>query len=371
LHLSYFDEEMRMLYVALTRARKKLYVSSQLKDFDKALSDARLIATVPHYYTFVRKASYIHWILTALATESELEPKYCIINKTQADVLLESENVIKTKIRTKSEADTLSNEDKEKLLNATRSKLSYVYPFLSSLKLPSKLSVSRLYPEILDEETYFGVKDVFEKETVTAESDNASLLKAPAFTLNSKQASGAERGTATHVFMQFCDFNKLEANGIESEIDRLTEKRFILKEHAEMIDRSAIEKFLKSDCFRTIKNASEINREYRFNIKLRASEFTATPELKAELMDDFVFVQGIIDCYIRDKSGDIILIDYKTDAVPKSVIGNKDAENDFFTERHGEQLRYYRTALKLLTGKEVKRTFIYSFALCREIEINN
>ena len=166
-------------------------------------------------------------------------------------------------------------------------------------------------------------------------------------------------------------YDQLEANGIESEIDRLTEKRFILKEHAEMIDRSAIEKFLKSDCFRTIKNASEINREYRFNIKLRASEFTATPELKAELMDDFVFVQGIIDCYIRDKSGDIILIDYKTDAVPKSVIGNKDAENDFFTERHGEQLRYYRTALKLLTGKEVKRTFIYSFALCREIEINN
>ena len=199
-------------------------------------------------------------------------------------------------------------------------------------------------------------------------SKRASTLSVPSFMLDEKTVTAAEKGTATHVFMQFCSFENLKGD-IEKEIDRLVKKRFILPSHASIINRNAVKKFAESDIFKEINASTDVQREYRFNIKLPASEFTANEELKKMLADEHVFVQGIIDCYFRDQNGDIILLDYKTDYVPSDIRGNEELENRFFTERHSRQLKYYKEALKLLTGKNVKRTVIYSFSLAKTIEI--
>ena len=111
--------------------------------------------------------------------------------------------------------------------------------------------------------------------------------------------------------------------------------------------------------------SKQLQREYRFNIKMPASDFTADEQLKNELENEYIFVQGVIDCYFTDENGDLILLDYKTDSVPSELRGNKTAEDDFFIERYSSQLFYYRTALNKLCGKAVSKTVIYSFALGR------
>ena len=119
-----------------------------------------------------------------------------------------------------------------------------------------------------------------------------------------------------------------------------------------------------------MKKAVTLSREYRFNIKLPASDFTKNPDLKKQLKYDFVFVQGVIDCYFRDTDGKLYLLDYKTDRVPWEIRGNAEKEAAFFTERHSTQLSYYKKALERLTGETVYKTYIYSFSLGKVITLS-
>ena len=137
---------------------------------------------------------------------------------------------------------------------------------------------------------------------------------------------------------------------------------------ASLINKAAIKSFLCSDLYKEMQSSKEMNREYRFNIKFPASDFTN--ENKEAYKGEFIFVQGVIDCYFYDQNGDITLVDYKTDFVPAEILGDTTAEDKFFTERHKKQLKYYRLALMHLTGKEVKRTVIYSFSLGRCVEMH-
>lgn len=368
LKIKSLDEDMRLLYVALTRAQTRLYVSAQLPSLEVALNDSALNAIVPQYYSFVRKASYVYWILTALKTKSDLSPAYRFVNRTEEEVNAES-LIYRNKKRVRKDNSTaLIEKDANALCEEIKKKLSFNYPDKNSIIIPSKLAVSKLTPDTLDDEVYFG-NEIKSDDKKEQKDENAPKLREPDFMLGIKEASGADRGTATHVFMQFCSFDNLVKNGVDAEIDRLTEKRFILEEHKKLIDRNAINEFLKSDIFKIISEAAEINREYRFNIKLPASEFTRIPELKNRLANNTVFVQGIIDCYLRDKNGDIILIDYKTDRIPKENMGSRALQDSYLIEHYAPQLQHYRTALKMLTGMDVKKTYIYSFTLARAIEI--
>ena len=129
--------------------------------------------------------------------------------------------------------------------------------------------------------------------------------------------------------------------------------------------------FLDSQIYKDMMSAKELNREYRFNIKLPARDFTKSEALKEKLGNEYIFVQGVIDCYFYDENGEITLLDYKTDTVPKSILGNTEKENRFFVSKHSEQLSYYKKALEILTGRKVTKALIYSFDLARCIEISD
>ena len=363
--LSQVDEEMRVLYVALTRAKTALYVCASVDDFKKTDLLCRYSASVTDPMVFIEQNSYLKWILTALRSKTELAPRFDINVISERDI---DENAVKDiKIIADDTQDDKYNKDE--LYGILKERFDFKYPHIHSARLPSKLSVSRLYPEILDENdgvaTIGELSDVLEGRTA-----NAPKLTYPKFISNSDTSpSPAERGTATHVFMQFCDFSELETNGVDKEIERLCKEQFILPSHAEIIERNAVKRFLSSDIYREMRSSTACEREYRFNIKLPAADFTANPELKAELSDDFIFVQGVIDCYFTDKNGETVLLDYKTDKVPSYVIGSEEKENEFFINAHSRQLGYYRAALERLTGRKVARTLVYSFALGRCIEI--
>ena len=407
--LSETEEEMRLLYVALSRAKKALYISGTVKDLYTLETACLHSASTPHPMLFASQKSYLKWILTALKCKTDLAPDYERYVKTATEIYGESKyRILPDQVLKKAVTPT---EGDDRAYDVLKTRFDYIYPYEKTAFIPSKLSVSKLYPDILDsletEAVSFGDGEEFflpdletlinednilsssefsekadfsdlDSETLDAAStqniesdtpDNSSKMKTPSFLLDAQEVTAAEKGIATHVFMQFCDFENTEKNGIDAEITRLTEKRFLHPAHAEMIDKKTVKAFFDSDIYVKIKNAVSLQREYRFNIKLPAADFTTNPSLKEQIKDDHVFVQGVIDCYFKDRDGSIFLLDYKTDRVPREIRGNKEKENNFFINRHSRQLEYYKKALEKLTGKKVSGTVIYSFALGRTVDI--
>ena len=260
------------------------------------------------------------------------------------------------------EADTVQTDRKidtvkgrgEVSLDELKRRLDFQYPNETLVSLPAKLSVSRLHPSILDEAA----------ETLVR-SEQADFDKVPLFMQDKVAANGAERGTATHLFMQFCDFEAVKRHGIEAEITRLCEKSFITEKIASLIDRYYLRAFFQSKLFGRITAANKVLREERFNVRMPAVNFTAQEEKKEAFQNEFILVQGVVDCLLFEEDGSMVLIDYKTDRTPKD---RAEAEA-MLRERYTDQLTYYRMALEILYGKPVKEALLYSFSLSDTVMI--
>ena len=383
--LALIEEEMRILYVAMTRARENLYICSSVNDMDKLKASTALLSKIKHPYTFIRQNSLLSWIYTALNQPTDITVNITELSYDQKDIL----EAAKTSYVIN---DPMPDEKPMTIDEAELRKiLSFSYPYLTSTYIPSKLSVSRLHPDVLDEEKYLGAIDAktengtFAIDEMAEDNENSAsgdektkdknkskpTLAVPSFMLENsdKTATGAEKGTATHIFMQFCDYGALTENTLEDEISRLVDKHFMLKAQADLINRYTLKRFISSDIFKEIRASSSIEKEFRFNIKLPASEFTGKTIYKEALKDELIFVQGVIDCYFRDENGDITLVDYKTDLIPEDKRTDTASEDAYLKNKYETQLEYYKRALELLTGQRVKRTVIYSFSLGRCIEI--
>ena len=236
-------------------------------------------------------------------------------------------------------------------------RLSFEYPYSILSSLPTKLAVSKLYPGVLDElETDIDISV-------------PTIYTKPRFLLPEKEkATSAEKGTATHVFMQFCDFDNVVNNGVISELDRLCENGFMDKRNGELVDLEKVETFFKSNIYSALKKAKQVWREQRFNIKLPASHFTNDLRLKEKLKDESVLVQGVIDLLFVDENDRVILADYKTDSFSNEQIKSGEAER-ILKARHTVQLSYYAEACKRVFGRAVEKIYVYSFALGKEVEI--
>ena len=217
------------------------------------------------------------------------------------------------------------------------------------------MSVSRLFPEVLD---YDYVDLVKSEEKFT---DIPSFLSEDV----SIKITGAMRGTATHTFMQFCDFENAEKNGVEIELARLCDKKFIDPSLANLVYIDKLKKFFTSELYREIKSARNIWREKRFSLMLPASEFTGREELRDSLLNAKILVQGVFDCLIEREDKTLKLIDYKTDYVS----GNIEEDEKMLRERYFTQLSYYKKACELMMGRPVSEAAVYSFGLGREVRI--
>jgi len=124
-------------------------------------------------------------------------------------------------------------------------------------------------------------------------------------------------------------------------------------------------RFFESPLFGEICASAGVWREHRFNVKLPAARFTGDAHLRAELADETILVQGVIDCFFENPDGTLTLIDYKTDFIPPHL---SEAEaRAMLVSRHGLQLAYYKEALRRIAAREVSRVGIWSFGMNREI----
>jgi len=340
------EEEMRVLYVALTRAREKLYVTaSTSKTAEKLEASAKARAEFCDRYALLHCNSYLDWILLPFFDPNADTScaKLLFVTPSERKANEESEEERNIEIIEECEADP-------ELLQKLKESFAFRYPYRDLQRIPAKISVSRLSPSALDEND--DAVDLFsEKKT-----------QIPDFFLSDRPSSvsPAERGTATHLFLQFCDFEYAERNGASAELDRLVAKKFLPENLAKILYLEELEAFLASDLFEEIKQASKIIREQRFNLLLSPKNFTKDPEFFKQLGEEKLAVQGVIDLILIDKDGEVSLFDYKTDRLSGAERANPTLAQKILQERHGLQLSYYTHAIEELFGRKCKKVCVYA-----------
>jgi ATP-dependent helicase/nuclease subunit A len=167
----------------------------------------------------------------------------------------------------------------------------------------------------------------------------------PAF-MNKKGLTPAQRGTAMHTFMQFCDYENSK-NNLEAEIERLLSMGFVSKEQADVLDRTKLADFFNSDFALRMFKSEKIYRE------IKLSSFVDTVDIYGIESDESVLVQGIADC-VFEENGELVLVDYKTDRVSSA---------EELLERYKKQIMFYKSAVSKALNKPVKDAVLYSFYL--------
>ena len=358
------EEELRVLYVALTRARERLYVTAAGKA-ENLLSKAGNYAQIITEYSISNISNYMEWILTAL----KLSPTPAC----EIEVICDRSQIYTEPVTEQAPLDTetaqntvlsVSKDYENTIYNTLVKRFSFKYPYAHMSRIPAKLSVSKLYPGVLDET---------EGNIISLEIDEMTGIpeqrSEPAFISGQRASNAADSGTATHLFMQFCDFDNFVKKGTKSEIERLIERRYISQEIAQLINLTHIQLFAESDLLIRLRNATKLYRELRFNLKLPASLFTKDQTLASLLEDEELLVQGVIDCIFEEPDGKVSLVDYKTDFLTPFEIAHPKAAEEKLITRHRQQLSYYAAATSRMLGRRVDRISIYSLPLGREIEI--
>lgn len=389
------EEEMRNLYVTLTRAVNRLYITSWLTYPKSVLECAANLAERFDYYNVINCTSYIQWIMGALCVNPEKRGACCRVTRListaegfqphpdtptddsatdafaadafaantfakdapttgdpTADALAEEASTESEPAQSAVAEDGINKADPTETAEETAERIGqrfdFVYPHGVLSDLPAKLTVSRLSPDVLDTE---------EDASASAEG-GVSLNRTPSFLQDNPNAlSGAERGIATHLFMQFCDFENVEKNGVESELLRLSSKQFISPVMAQSVHIPALRTFFASPLYHEMQKSKKILREFRFNVQLPAAEFTGDNDRKAALTDAKLLVQGVVDCCFVLPDGSLKLLDYKTDR-----LGKTPAEGcTLLWERYANQLFYYKKALEEILRRPVSALSLYSF----------
>lgn len=331
-------EEMRMLYVALTRAKEKLIIPIVKTKIADELSNAVYFSSDELVNNAVKIAkSYLKWILLATARGSSLKG---VCNALSAPSLgVKADIGFSARIVTDFlSPDVTSEIEREKtdgeLIEKIGENALFEYPFKAQTGIVSKYSVSEL---------------------VKGNSEEIFDFEASPDFMCEEGVGGAERGTALHTFMQFANLENAKEN-IDAELKRVLNKGFITEKQYSIIEKDKLERFFSSPVFSRILKADAVFREYKFMTGVDSSIFGGDRNSQ-----DNVVIQGVADCVLVEGK-EITIVDYKTDYV-------KDGQT--LVDRYSMQLSYYKEAIEKMLGLPVKQCLIFSFCLGKEIEIEN
>ena len=367
-----FEEEMRVLYVALTRAREQLYVvgkpSRYAENFFEEIAIAREYLSE---FALYNMPSYLDCICATVPYG--VGDIYKFLDDANAVTVVKEE---------KNDEDTEQEREENvdlATLETLKTRFAFAYPHEALSTLPEKLSISHLHPRILDG-TSDEVTELFSGEDAEmreddSEADELDLRFAesgvlPRFISGVDERESAKRGISTHLVLQFCDFEGFYSDGARAEVDRLCQKRFISEEDKKRIRIYELEKFRTSEIFALMRGAKSLEREFRFNVLLPASDFTTDECKKRAFENENVLVQGVIDCLIETEDGEYILVDYKTDRLTKEERENRALAEKKLIDAHREQLTYYARAVERIFGKAPREILVYSLHLGDTVKIN-
>lgn len=355
--LENLGEELRVLYVALTRAKEKLILvgcpsQKQLKEVSEdgmlcQKAVRRADGEVLPFYTLIGANSYLHWVVPALMGEDA--PVHCrIIGRTEMEEEEEIEQRSELLARDVLEHWATGTVYDAKLREHLEVQSQYHYPYAEEQKLKLKFTVSELKKRAyLQEES---------GETVYEEPEVVPLI--PQFLQEEEVLTGASRGSAYHKLLELLNYElAYDENSLTAMMEELQKERKLSDEMVQCIRKADILRFLNSDSGRRMQAAAkrkQLSKEQPFVLGIDAKEIY--PDIKGE---ERILVQGIIDVYFEE-DGELVVLDYKTDNV-------RSAKE--LRDRYHAQLDYYAQALEQLLQKKVKEKIIYSFTLGEEIII--
>lgn len=356
------SEEMRILYVALTRAVDKLILMGSIGKLENHVEKwSKKISP----YMLYSARTYLDWMGMVLTKHRDGEvlrnfagihvdnmdvidddSKWAINILNRRDILLEKQEKIDKAKEMQKRLKTAKIYDEVLYNNRIKKVLDWDYQYKKSTNIPTKLSVTEIKKSNIN----------------NIESINyniPSLVKKPKFLEGTKTFTPEEKGTILHFVLQHLDLDmiKEDMDSTEKQIDMMVVRELLTEEEAEIVDISKIKTFFNSQLGNRILKSPKVYREVDFNIKKKAEDVIEG----LNQCDESLLVQGSIDCYFQEGEA-LILVDYKSDHVLYNNINN-------IVSRYDIQLELYKEALERITGKKVLETYLYLFDIDREVKI--
>ncbi|EQE56214.1 helicase-exonuclease AddAB subunit AddA [Clostridioides difficile] len=374
INIENLSEEMRVLYVAFTRAKEKLIITGStrnIQDSIKRWSNGIESLDTISQYEILKGKNFLDWIMPCVLRHRDLSN---LLEEVGLDAVFNVEHNSKWYGKLWNKNDILvekkSDEEKESIeeilekidvnnpdsdyYGEIEEKLNYIYPYEFSTRKPATISVTEIKK----------IQNNYEEELINTIFEQKVILKKPLFIQNEEERekiSGTERGTIVHLVMEVLDLKNVSSvNDIKSQIRGFVSKGIITEKQASIVNPYKIYKFFASNIGKRMLNAEIINREKSIYAQVNMKDIYIYEKLinnddKKLYDNESVMLRGIVDAYFEEDN-QIVLVDYKTDFVNEENINQ-------IIEKYKKQLDLYADIIETLTGKSVKEKCIYLFGV--------
>ena len=349
------SEEMRVLYVAMTRPKEKLILVASMRNAAKRLADLTALSALPVPPETVDGArSMAEWVLLPLLRRGEAkclrtaagveEGSFALAEDSPWEVLLHDALPY---TRPAGEASAGAEEAAPpKPLEVDWEAIVTPYPYAAECAIPTKLTATQLKGREKDGEIAEG----------TARPYSRPSFDRPRFLAGEKPLTAEERGTAVHLVMQYLPLEERGEDAVRRTVEELKNRRLLTPEQAEAVDIRSIARFLDSPLAEELRGAEDVKREFRFSLLVPAEAYYAEATAGDELL-----LQGVVDLYAQVEGG-ILVADFKTDFVTEETMQAR-------SEEYRPQLLAYSEALERILERPVVRRVLYFFRTGTGIEI--
>lgn len=345
------SEEMRLLYVALTRAREKLIITSTFRLSEKVWKNPVWDSQCCAAHGYIRGASsYREWLTAAFMSHPDagILREYCGVPETVVNrdtgfgvkvFLYENPCEIPQILTERAHGESLEFEKRQDVAEEVQKRLEFIYPAKELGSMPVKLSVSEVKRMQAEDGEFVPMLD--ELKT----SDMLGL----------DEVTGTERGTVVHFVMQMADPDKINGeDDIRNLVDRLVSEKIINPSQGEAVDCKKVADFFTGTMGQRLKAAVRKESEFSFYTQASADEIYGNGSSAK------ILLQGTMDCFFVESDGNVVLLDFKTDRV------NRDNAARVAETRYKTQMKYYKKALGEILERPVDECYLY-FLECGEL----
>jgi len=330
------SEELRVLYVAMTRAKEKLICVTRYDDIGKKLGDISLILDGKNPvspFLVLDRNCMADWIVAAFLRHPDADNLRLMSGEKNIAVLDAKERLGIELVKSIGEsAEDVSEEETDAVADDTileeiKKRIDYEYPYAALAPVMAKSAPSDFENTKFDSRYFASAKPQF---------------------LSKSGMNPAQRGSATHKFMEFFDYNA-ESYDVAAHAQRMVRENHLTEDEASVLEMDKLSRFFESEIAKRIKASPLLMREKKVTVGIKAGKLYA--DLPENVSDEIVVIQGYVDCAFEE-DGELVIVDYKTD---------RNVTMQELCERYRTQLKMYEYALTECTGKKVKGTIIYSF----------
>lgn len=376
IRLETLSEEVRILYVAFTRAKEKLIITGAVNGLEKWITKCCNAAALDRDIILpsevLKGKSYLDWIGMAICKHRDGESlrelvgandisikddlsTWSVKTWTKSDLIVDKKNSDVDEIN---EENLLINFDCSSVDNEIERRLDFRYKFRESTLIKSNFSVSELKKKNFEQVPVIDTEELFKEDICNIK---------PKFLQEERGLTAAEKGTAMHFVMQKVDLSRVSTiEEIKVQLKELVDRELLSKEEYKVISPYKVKKFFISKLGERMLSAHNrgdiVYRELPFYTEIDVHRID--PDLPKEVEGDKVRLQGVIDSFFYEDN-EVILLDYKTDYVEQ---GNEEE----LINKYRMQIQYYKEALEKITKTKIKECYLYSFYLEKEIlvEVN-